>query len=98
MKCLSSSKVVGRGLSESVGLLTAIKFILCALGPASGLVEPPYNPSFLEAYHIVSGSLTNGKVPYAFFCLLLSHYFPALISFVIDSLRFEHLLICFYIL
>lgn len=85
MKCLSSSKVVGRGLSESVGLLTAIKFILCAQGPASGLVGPPCNPSFLEAHHIVSGSLTNSKVHHAFFCLLLSQCFPALISFVSDT-------------
>lgn len=82
MKCLSSPKVVGRGLSESTGILS-VEFILHAQSPASGL--PPCNPSFLEAHHIVSGSLANGKVHHAFFCLLLSYFFPAVISFVSDT-------------
>lgn len=56
MKRLSSPKVVGRGLSKSIGILSAVEFVLSAQSPASGLVGPPCNPSFLEAHHIVSGS------------------------------------------
>lgn len=56
MNCLSSTKVVGRALSESTGILSAVEFTLGAQSPASGFVGPPFNPSVLEAHHIVSGS------------------------------------------
>lgn len=73
-----------RALSESSGILSAVEFILSAQSPGSGL--PPCNPSFLEAHHIVSGSLANSNVHRAFLCLLPSHCFPAVISFVGETL------------